>query len=102
MLSVFIVQGSLIGMLGIAIEDGPIEEVYLLALDAAVRPVRLDIFPTRLDAAHLAALKRDQDPDRVKFWEQLARGYQSFSATHRPPTVKIDRKTGAYLWPGEG
>jgi murein L,D-transpeptidase YafK len=77
----------------IAIEDDPIEEVYLLALDAKVRPVRIDVFPRRLDEAGLKASEGDPNLD---FWKQLAPGFAVFEQTHRPPAVKIDAKTGAY------
>jgi murein L,D-transpeptidase YafK len=78
----------------IAIQDDPIEEVYLLAYDAKVRPVRLDIFPRRLDADGVKAAEGDPNLD---FWKQLAPGYAAFEQNHRPPTFKIDGKTGAYI-----
>ena len=77
----------------IAITDPAIEEVYLLASDATARPTHIDIFPRRLDVAAVAVLKRSADDD---FWRQLAPGYQSFERDHRPPSVKVDAKTGAY------
>ncbi len=77
----------------IAIEDDPIEEVYLMALDAKVRPVRIDLFPRRLDQAGLKA--GEGDPN-LEFWKQLAPGFSAFEKNHRPPEVKIDAKTGAY------
>jgi murein L,D-transpeptidase YafK len=77
----------------IAIEDGPIEEVYLFALDARQRRVPIHIFPSRLDEA---ALKDAEGQPHEAFWKQLAAGYGFFETSHRPPVVKIDLKTGAY------
>jgi len=78
----------------VAIEDDPIEEVYLMALDAKRRPVHVDLFPRRLDDDGLKALDGDAHLD---FWKQLAKGFAAFEASRRPPTVKIDPKTGAYM-----
>ncbi len=78
----------------IAIEDDPIEEVYLMTLDAKVQPVHFDIFPTRLDEEHLKGLEKQPLFD---FWKQLAPGYALFETAHRRPLIKIDQKTGAYM-----
>jgi murein L,D-transpeptidase YafK len=67
----------------IAITDPAIEEVYLLAEAAAVRPIHFDIFPSRAC-------------DESDFSRQLLPGYAAFEKSRRPPKVKIDRKTGAY------
>ena len=75
----------------IAITDGPIEQVYLMATDAKVRRLPIHIFPRRLGS--LTGL--EQSP-HLDFWKQLQPGYLQFEQTHRPPAVKIDAKTGAY------
>jgi murein L,D-transpeptidase YafK len=67
----------------IAITDPSIEEVYLLALDASVRPLHFDIFPSKAS-------------DETDFSKQLASGLAVFEKTKRPPRVKVDAKTGAY------
>jgi murein L,D-transpeptidase YafK len=67
----------------IAITDPAIEEVYLLALDAAVKPIHFDIFPSR-------------SSDETDFSKQLAPGLWAFESSHRPPRVKVDANTGAY------
>jgi murein L,D-transpeptidase YafK len=76
----------------IAIEDEPIEEVYLFALDSKRKPVRLDVFPRRLTRAELA----DPSPWR-SFWLELLPALEVFEQTHRPPPFTVDRKTGAYV-----
>jgi len=75
----------------IAITDGPIEQVYLMAADAKVRRLPIHIFPRRL--ADLAGLEKSP---HLEFWKQLQPGYLDFEKTRRPPMVKVDAKTGAY------
>jgi murein L,D-transpeptidase YafK len=67
----------------IAITDPAIEEVYLLAADATVRPIHFDIFPSR-------------SSDESEWSRALQPGLKAFEVTHRPPKVKINGKSGAY------
>jgi murein L,D-transpeptidase YafK len=76
----------------IAIEDGPIEEVFLVAQRARTRPRRIDIFPARLTAEWLEA---HQDSPHAAFWAELAPAYASFEVTHRPAPFSVDG-AGAY------
>lgn len=77
----------------IAIEDGPIEEVYLLAQDARVRPIRFDIFPMRLTDAAVGALDGAPHAD---FWKELKPAFDAFETSKRPARFTVDAKTGAY------
>jgi len=77
----------------IAIEDGPIEEVYLFSLDARVRPIRFDIFPRRLTDE---ALKDLADSPHADFWRELKPAFDAFETSRRPPRFTVDAKTGAY------
>lgn len=86
-------HGSCASIGCIAITDGPIEQVYLMATDAKVRRLPIHIFPRRLDEAGMKALEKGA---HLEFWKQLQPGYAFFEAHRRPPTVKIDQKTGAY------
>lgn len=78
----------------IAIEDEPIEEVYLITIDAKRRPIRFDIFPTRLDPETMASLKASS---HAEFWKELAPAYTAFEQTRRPAAFKVSQKTGAYV-----
>lgn len=78
----------------IAIEDGPIEEVYLISLDAKRRPIRFDLFPTRLTDEALAALEGDP---HLAFWRELQPAYLSFETSKRPAPFRVSPKTGAYV-----
>lgn len=77
----------------IAIEDEPVEEVYLLALDAKVRAIPFHIFPFRMTAQ---ALEAHAGSPHAAFWNELAPGYQQFEASHHPARIKVDAKSGAY------
>ncbi|MDP3156255.1 MAG: L,D-transpeptidase family protein [Archangium sp.] len=87
-------HGSCASIGCIAIEDEPIEEVYLITVDAKRRPIRVDIFPARLDPAGLKSL---DDPAQADFWNELAPAYAAFEQNHRPAAFTVSKKTGAYL-----
>ncbi|XHF15200.1 L,D-transpeptidase family protein [Archangium gephyra] len=95
------VHGNCMSIGCIAIEDGPIEELYLMVLEARARMKRdvpIHIFPRRLDAQGLAALAQHPSatPERVAFWRGLEPGWRLFEETRRPPRVSVDSRTGAY------
>jgi len=77
----------------IAIEDEPIEVVYLVALDARRKPIRIDLFPRRLDAKWLEA---QHESPNAALWAELAPAYQQFERTHRPAAFSVDPRSGAY------
>jgi murein L,D-transpeptidase YafK len=88
-------HGSCASIGCIAIEDEPIEEVYLIVFDAKRRPIRFDIFPTKLDSEGLASVSKDSP--YADFWKELAPAYLSFEQTHRPAAFTVSKKTGAYV-----
>jgi murein L,D-transpeptidase YafK len=92
------VHGNCVTIGCIPLEDGPIERVYLVVHDARARGahVAIHIFPTKLDAAGLAAVQaRTDDPALRSFWASLAPIYAAFQDTKRVPHVDVDAK-GAY------
>jgi murein L,D-transpeptidase YafK len=95
------VHGNCMSIGCIAIEDGPIEALYLMVLEARARMKRdvpIHIFPRRLDAKGLAALEKHPraTPRLVSFWRGLEPGWRYFEETRRPPRVSVDTRTGAY------
>ncbi|RKG91301.1 L,D-transpeptidase family protein [Corallococcus terminator] len=96
------IHGNCVSIGCLAIEDGPIEALYVLVTEARARmgrDVPVHIFPRRLDAAGLAAL--DALPGvtdaRRAFWRGLEPGYRLFEEQRRPPRVKVDAKATAYV-----
>lgn len=95
------VHGNCVSIGCIAIEDDPIEELYVMTLDARAkmgRQVPIHIFPRRLDAAGLEELARlpHATEQLMAFWRGLEPGWRLFEETRRPPRVSVDPKTGAY------
>ena len=80
----------------IAIEDGPIEEVYLIAQSARARPLRIDIFPARLSIPWLEAQK---DSPHLGLWRELEPAYRQFEASRQVPAFTVG-KDGRYLVTG--
>ena len=95
------VHGNCVSIGCIAIEDEPIEELYLMTLDAKRRMGRnvpIHIFPRQLDEKGLAQLEKTAGSDAalLAFWRGLEPGFSLFEQTRRPPRVSVDLKTGAY------
>ena len=67
--------------------DEGIEEIYLIAQDAR-RPIDVQIFPARLDAAGFAKVSILK-PGLIEFWKPLQSAYEGFERTHRLPRVKV-------------
>lgn len=86
-------HGSCASIGCIAIEDEPIEEVYLITFDAKTRPIRFDIFPARLTDEGFKALAGEPHTD---FWRELQPAFAAFEQSHRPPPFRVT-KTGAYV-----
>jgi murein L,D-transpeptidase YafK len=95
------VHGNCVSIGCIAIQDGPIEQLYVMTLDAKAkmgRDVPIHIFPRRLDAEGLAALEKlpHATESLMTFWRSLEPGWRLFEETRRPPRASVDPKTGAY------
>lgn len=85
------VHGSCVTIGCLPIEDGPIEEVYLLVGEVFPdRTVPIHIFPRPLDAAGLEALLATSPADEVRaLWTELSAGWLAFEATRRVPDVRV-------------
>ena len=94
---IFIHGGSAsIGCL--AMGDPAIEEIYLTALDSGVRPIRVHLFPARMDAPDWIAWRDSQlavRPELRAFWDQLAEGWEHFERERRVPVIDV-AADGAY------
>ncbi len=76
----------------IAIEDGPIEEVYLIAQDSKARPIRIDIFPARMSPQWMAA---HAESEHASLWKELEPAFRLFEETKKPAAFSVG-PGGAY------
>ncbi|OOQ60177.1 L,D-transpeptidase family protein [Mucilaginibacter pedocola] len=75
-----------------AMTDARIEEIYTLvykALQAGQDKVSLDIFPFRMDNAHMQAFATST---ALPFWKTMKPGYDLFEKKHVPAAAKVVRK----------
>jgi len=85
-----------------AITDENIKEVYWLAVEArdhGQTRIPVHIFPARLtdNGLHLLANVFQKEPDLVRFWSNLKRGYDYFEQTHKLPVVEVNKR-GRYVF----
>jgi murein L,D-transpeptidase YafK len=95
------IHGNCVTVGCIPIQNDPIEEVYLVAVDAQANGqarIPVHIFPARLDEAGMKALSARPGviPPLLAFWRSLQPGYQLFEKTRRPPLVTVDPHNGEY------
>lgn len=96
------IHGNCVTVGCLPLEDGPIEELYLVVIDAHLtskqKRIPVHIFPSRMDDAGWAALLERQRPDEAlrRFWEDLRPGFTAFETSGRPPRVTVDQGTGRY------
>lgn len=92
------VHGTCISTGCIAIDDAPIEQLYLLALEPQRRgnTIRVHVFPTRMEPARIEAiLDATDDIHVVKLWTSMIPAYHAFERTRRPP-ITWARLDGTY------
>jgi murein L,D-transpeptidase YafK len=96
------IHGNCVSIGCVPIQDGPIEELYLVCQDSqrksGLAPV-VHIFPCRMDAAackkELSAAGKGR-PELIAFWEDLAKIYAAFQSNHQLPNVQINAQ-GRYV-----
>lgn len=76
----------------IAIEDGPIEEVYLITQDSKVRPIRMDIFPARMNSQWMTA---HAESEHAALWKELEPAFRLFEEAKKPAAFSVGAG-GAY------
>jgi murein L,D-transpeptidase YafK len=79
-----------------AMTDARIEEIYTLvykAFEAGQQKINLDIFPFRMDKAHMDFYSRQP---YMAFWKTLKPGYEKFEKTHLPVIYHIKGKDYAF------
>ncbi len=96
------IHGNCVTIGCIPISDGPIEELYLLALDSKQKSGRAPVvhsFPCRMttpSCQSALASASSRSPALVPFWQDLEKIYRAFEKDHTLPVVKVDGK-GRYV-----
>ena len=70
----------------LALGDAGIEEIYLAAIESRARPIRVQLFPARMDSADWPAWRDAQlavHPEFRALWEELAAAWTRFEREHR-------------------
>ncbi|MBU8895105.1 hypothetical protein KRR26_05790 [Corallococcus sp. M34] len=96
------VHGDCVSIGCIAIQDAPIEALYVMVTEARAhmgRDVPIHVFPRQLDAAGLEALARlpGVTPEQQAFWRDLKPAWDLFEKSHRPPTTSVDTRARRYI-----
>ena len=95
------IHGSCVTIGCVPLRDGPIEEVFLAALDARAAgqgTIPVHIFPCRF-ATGWQRLGREawRRPGLLEFWRNLQEGHDRFEKSRRLPKVSVDRE-GKYIF----
>jgi murein L,D-transpeptidase YafK len=80
------IHGSNVSIGCLALGDAGVEEVYLAALDSRARPVRVHLFPARMDSDDWPAWRDTQlaaHPEFRTLWDELAAEWACFARGHR-------------------
>lgn len=70
----------------VAVGDGAVEEIYVAAIDSRVRPIRVQLFPARMDAPDWPAWRDAQlalHPEFRLLWDELAMAWEPFRRDRR-------------------
>ena len=85
----------------IPISDDKIRELYIITIDArsaGQKNIPVSIFPTHMTDANMRSLKvqYQDEPQTLKFWASLRKGYLAFESCKRLPSITLTDK-GEYI-----
>lgn len=92
------IHGSNVSIGCLAMTDELIEEIYIATLDSRARPVRVHIFPGRMNAEDWPGWRDEQAKEKpavAALWAQLQQGFDLFEKDHRVPVASVN-KEGSY------
>lgn len=92
------VHGTCISTGCLAIDDAPIEQLYLLALEPRRRgrAIRVHVFPTRMSPERITTvLEHTEDVTVVKLWTSMIPAYRAFERSRKTP-LTWPRSDGTY------
>ena len=80
------IHGNRVSIGCVALGDDGIEEIYLAALDSRVRPIRVQLYPARMDTPDWLAWRDAQlsaHPEFRLLWNELAAAWNDFGRRKR-------------------
>jgi len=92
------IHGNCVTIGCVPIQDGPIEELYVLAVEAKNHEtsIRVDIFPFSFDVNNKEQFSLISNPDAAELWDKLKQAQNYFDQNKVLPLVNIDGK-GNYI-----
>ncbi|MDZ4664753.1 MAG: L,D-transpeptidase family protein [Bacteroidota bacterium] len=92
------IHGNCVTIGCIPIENDPIEELYILCVEAKDRKqnLRVDMFPCKFTQENIKMLNQNFSKEMNAFWGTLKAGYDLFEASGLTPKFTVDAK-GNYV-----
>jgi murein L,D-transpeptidase YafK len=83
----------------IPLQNEPVKDLYILCVEARNRrsPIRVEIYPCKLNAEKLSQLKEKYSEENYNFWYNLKDAYTYFESNKQPVKYSIDKK-GNYVF----
>jgi murein L,D-transpeptidase YafK len=96
------IHGSCVTIGCVPITNDGIKELYLIAVEAKAKGqsrIPVHIFPTRMNSGKYRSLISGAKDSKLRtFWENLQQGFALFEKEHKLPHVRVDAKTGRYIF----
>ena len=93
------IHGNCVSLGCLAMRDKNIEEIYTLAHAALQNGqpfFRVHLFPFRMTAEKMDAVRTAYADTWFPCWENIKEGYDWFEKHGRPPDASVYRKSGTY------
>ncbi|MES2679200.1 MAG: L,D-transpeptidase family protein [Bacteroidota bacterium] len=88
------IHGSCVTIGCIPLENEPIEELYVLCVEARnrARSIQTHIFPYRFNENNRPAFEKNYDAETIGFWSTLEKAFNYFELNHSLPKITTDTK----------
>lgn len=95
------IHGNCVTIGCVPIENDPIEELYILNVEAKDRKqnLRVDIFPCKFTSANIKMLNQNFSKELNAFWGTLKAGYDHFETNFTIPKFSIDAQGNYSITP---
>lgn len=95
--SAIMIHGDCVSIGCLAMSDERIQELWVMtkSMDELKRRVYVHLFPTR-DLAGM--IEQETGSKHLEFWKNIKEGMDLFEATKKLPRVRVEKKTGRYLF----